>query len=192
MRDLHITVSNKVATYHARDGSIVCGNSDYTIVFTFDDEWESYSQKVARFIWGEKFIDVIFSGDKVTVPVLTNTSLLKVGIYAGEIATTTPAQIPCTLSVICESGGAEEADFEQVNGKIEYRLPIVTQADNGKILKVVNGRWTAANLNPVPIEVASESEMTSLLASAEIGSIYKYVGASGTYESGALYVVEAE
>lgn len=45
--------------------------------------------------------------------------------------------------------------------------------------------------SPLPIEVSTEAEMTALLGTAEIGSVYKYVGESGTYENGALYIVEA-
>ena len=39
---------------------------------------------------------------------------------------------------------------------------------------------------------ATEAEMTALLTSGEVGGVYKYVGTSGTYENGALYVLEAE
>lgn len=46
--------------------------------------------------------------------------------------------------------------------------------------------------SPLPIEVATEEEMNSLLETAEIGDIYKYTGETGTYENGALYVVEEE
>ena len=45
--------------------------------------------------------------------------------------------------------------------------------------------------SPLPIEIPTESEMTALLATADIGSVYKYAGTTGTYENGALYVVEA-
>lgn len=41
-----------------------------------------------------------------------------------------------------------------------------------------------------PIDVATEEEMTSLLATADVGTIYKYTGDSGTYENGAFYMVE--
>ena len=44
--------------------------------------------------------------------------------------------------------------------------------------------------NPLPIKVATESAMNALLATAEVGSVYKYIGTTGTYENGALYVVE--
>lgn len=46
--------------------------------------------------------------------------------------------------------------------------------------------------NPLPIEVATEAEMNALLEAAEVGSVYKYTGETGTYENGALYMVEEE
>ena len=110
MRNLHITVSNKVATYLNRDGSIVCGNSDYQITFAFDDEWSDYTSKTARFIWNDKYTDVTFSGSSVTVPKIIKTHLLKVGVYAGELSTTTAAEIPCIFSVLCENATAGSED----------------------------------------------------------------------------------
>lgn len=44
----------------------------------------------------------------------------------------------------------------------------------------------------IPIEVSTEAEMTVLLESGEVGGVYKYTGTTGTYENGALYVLEAE
>ena len=103
MRNLHITVSNRVATYLARDGDIVCDNSDYQITFIFDAEWDSYESKTARFIWNDKYVDVVFTGTTVTVPIISQTKSLKVGVYAGKLTTTTCAKIPCVWSVLCEN-----------------------------------------------------------------------------------------
>lgn len=58
--------------------------------------------------------------------------------------------------------------------------------------KVVVDVESGAGGNGMPIMVYSETEMTALLSSAQIGSIYKYMGATGTYENGALYVVAEE
>lgn len=41
----------------------------------------------------------------------------------------------------------------------------------------------------VPIEVSTEVEMTALLTSGEVGGVYRYVGTTGTYENGALYLL---
>lgn len=46
--------------------------------------------------------------------------------------------------------------------------------------------------SPLPVEVSTEAEMTALLESGEVGGVYKYTGTTGTYENGALYVLEEE
>ena len=101
MRDLHISVNDKIAKFTTRDGYIVCGNSDYRIKFAFDSEWEEYPNRTARFIWNGQHKDVEFTGDTVTVPILSNTKQLIVGVYADDISTTAVV-IPCVLSVLCE------------------------------------------------------------------------------------------
>lgn len=105
MKTLHINVSDKIATYRQRDGLIVCGNSDYQIQFTFDSEWDTHTQKTARFIWAGQYVDVDFEGDVCPVPIIQSAEQLLVGVYAGELSTTTPAFIDCKKSILCE--GAE-------------------------------------------------------------------------------------
>ena len=48
MPEIKIDITNKVA---AQIGTavIVCGNDDYTVSFTFDNEWGAYQEKTARF-----------------------------------------------------------------------------------------------------------------------------------------------
>lgn len=41
------------------------------------------------------------------------------------------------------------------------------------------------------IEVPTEAGMTALLTSGKVGSVCKYTGTTGTYENGALYLLEA-
>ena len=101
---MHVTVANKVATYNRRDGSIVCGNSDYQIQFVFDSEWDAHELKTARFLYNSHAVDVPFEGDTVAVPILRNTVLLSVGVLAGDLQTTTAATIPCIKSILCQDG----------------------------------------------------------------------------------------
>lgn len=104
MKTLHISVNDKIATYNKRDGKIVCGNSDYQIEFTFDSEWDNATNKKARFIWNGQHEDVDIDENNIaTIPVLSNTKQLIVGVYADEISTTAVV-IPCVLSVLCEGG----------------------------------------------------------------------------------------
>ena len=42
----------------------------------------------------------------------------------------------------------------------------------------------------LPINVSTETDMNALLESGVVGAVYKYTGATGTYESGAYYVLE--
>lgn len=104
MPDVKITIADKIAT--AQDAPvIICGNSDYTATFTFDAEWAGYRIKTARFVYqsrGEMHSqDVPFEGDTVAVPVLAGVQEVLVGVYAGDLHTTTPARIPCERSILC-------------------------------------------------------------------------------------------
>lgn len=109
MKTLHISISDKIATYRQRDGEIVCGNSDYQIEFTFDAEWASYSTKTARFIVNGRYEDVEFTGTTCPVPIITNATEVMVGVYAGNLCTTTPATISCKLSILCPNIPAASA-----------------------------------------------------------------------------------
>ena len=103
MKILHVTVRDKIATYHKRDGDIVCGNSDYVIEFDFDSEWDAYSEKKARFIWNGKHFDQAFTGTTCPVPTIKNATSCSVGVFAGDLSTTTPATIGCRISILCQS-----------------------------------------------------------------------------------------
>lgn len=100
---LHIGIANKIATYQNRDGYIVCGNSDYQIQFTFDSEWDAYAEKTARFKWNGEHYDVDFSGDTCDVPIIRDTDSVEVGVFAGDLETTTAAKIGCLRSILCGS-----------------------------------------------------------------------------------------
>lgn len=97
----HISVANKVATYSLRDGPIVCGNSGYKIKFTFDDEWADHNEKTACFIWNNQRVEVNFTGDECRVPVLSNTTLCEIGVYAGDLLATTTVKVECKRSIRC-------------------------------------------------------------------------------------------
>lgn len=101
MKTLHISVLNKVATYQHRDGDIICGNSNYQVQFAFDSEWDAYPEKTARFIWNGEAYDKDFTGDTCVVPIISGASSVEVGVYAGDLRTTTPAVIFCQRSILC-------------------------------------------------------------------------------------------
>ena len=102
MPNISITVKNKVA--RADRAIIVCDNSDYTAVFDFDAEWDAYTTKTARFVYGGKYTDVVFTGNECSIPVIQDPRSLSVGVYAGDLHTTTPAYISCVPSILFGNG----------------------------------------------------------------------------------------
>lgn len=118
---------------------IVCGNSDYTIEFTFDDEWTSATLKTARFLYVQagvaKYQDLIFTGSVVSVPVLSEVSEVMIGVYAGDLRTSTPARIPCERSILCGTGVEYEAPDPDVYNQIMVEVnTLVSQAINHQIV----------------------------------------------------------
>lgn len=152
---IKINIANKRPTV---DGTpiIVCGNSDYTIEFTFDAEWTAAGIKTARFVYFSKgkvkHQDVNFTGNTVAVPIISNTTQVKVGVYAGELRTTTPAVIPCDLSILCGSG--------------EPAIP--TPEEDARIMQLLNMAHEAATYSAPPIvESANGSSPVALINSAD-------------------------
>lgn len=105
-----IEVTEKVAAVSGTP-VIVCGNSDYTVVFAFDSEWDAFIAKTARFTYCKngvfRYEDVLFEGDSVSVPVLRDVDEIAIGVYAGDLHTTTPARVPCAR---CITDGAPVHD----------------------------------------------------------------------------------
>ena len=108
MKEITVAVQNKIAK-QTNNVVYVCGNSDYAIKFTFDEEWNGLETKTARFIWNGQFEEVVFSGDTCPVPVISNTYSFEVGVYAGNLRTTTPAYVSAKKSILCGDNSPREA-----------------------------------------------------------------------------------
>ena len=101
-KTINVSVQNKIA---AADGTIyIGGNSDYLVEFDFDREWDAFEHKTARFIHGTTYTDQVFSGNLCPVPVLYNVTSFRLGVFAGELSTTTPATVYAKKSILCGSG----------------------------------------------------------------------------------------
>ena len=124
MDKIIISVVDKIATNVTPGNIIICGNGDYTITFEFDEEWEKHPDRVARFIYecnGRScFQDVAFTGRVVTVPVLSNLDLVQVGVYSGDLCTTTAAKIVCGRSIRC--GDTQEALPEEYGESLQAQI----------------------------------------------------------------------
>ena len=100
MPDIHITVRERIAQADG-DPEIVCGNSDYTAVFDFDTEWDAFRARILRAVWRDNVTgqiiheDTLFTGNTAVIPPVWRTCQVLLGVYAGDICTTTAARVPC-------------------------------------------------------------------------------------------------
>ena len=98
-----IEIKDKIATYESPE-PIVCGNANYVIDFVFDEEWTEHDIKTAIFIVNGQATEQVFSGTECPVPVIQNTLIAWVGVFAGTIndgtlSTSTPALVKCVPCV---------------------------------------------------------------------------------------------
>ena len=112
---IDIAVKDKIVQLVNLKQYIVCGNSDYTINFLFDDEWNDHVAKTARFVWGSEVAEVAFTGTKCPCPIITDTITVKIGVYAGDLESTTPAYVMCRSSILCGSGGHKDPSLDVYN-----------------------------------------------------------------------------
>lgn len=179
MPNIKIEVKNKIAR---GDGTrVVCDNSDYVAHFAFDAEWDAYDTKTARFVSCGKYTDVVFSGNECAVPVMQDTRAVTVGVFAGDLHTTTPAYFACVPSILC-GGGVPADPAPEVYAQIMELLNNI--ADGGKPatterLGVVqigeNLKITAEGVLSVDTATEVEQDNTKPITSAavhtEIGNI---------------------
>lgn len=151
---LHVNIADKIATYQKRDGVIVCGNDDYQIKFTFDDEWAEHDKKFARFLWLGDYYDQEIEGDTCDVPVIKGADAVEIGVYAGDLETTTGAEIPCLRSILCK-GGAPHPETGQ-----HYSNEAVAAAESAK----------ASETSAKASEISSAESATTATEQAEIAT----------------------
>lgn len=164
MITINITVSDCRATLQGTP-TIVCGNKEkYSVKFAFDSEWGADTAKTARFVWvaGGKLqhTDVIFTGDTAEVPQLVGTNEVKVGVFEGDLQTTTPARIYCEKSIRCYGG--EPA--EETPGQYDHIMTLYNQA-----LEQQAAAESAANTARVAAQAAtaSQSKVEAIVAGNE-------------------------
>lgn len=193
MSIISVRVTNKVPRL-INQAKIVCNNSDYQIVFSFDSEWSEFTTKTARFIWNGEYADVSFTGNTVAVPMLQNTTGVYVGLYAGDLHTTEAMYIPCEPSIICKGGTEAEAP-----GPIERGLPAGGSA--GQVLSKASGEsydveWmdpaagggSSVTVDAELIEGSENPVQSKVIQSALAGKVGIGAISLGVYTDGLIYV----
>lgn len=111
MPTIDIIIRNKTASA-VNPPCIVCGNSDYNVKFDFDDEWQAHNNKIGVFAYnrcGEwQSEKVLFEGDTCPVPALHGVRSVWIGVTAGDVRTSTPADVPCRMGATDFSGASEK------------------------------------------------------------------------------------
>ena len=103
MKTFEISVKDKIAAL-TNDAMYVCGNSDYVVNFHFDAEWDAYDTKTARFAYKGTYQDQVFQGTECSVPIIHDAHIIMVGVFAGNLHTTTAACIGAKRSILSGSG----------------------------------------------------------------------------------------
>lgn len=157
-KTINVSVQNKIAM---ADGTIyICGNSDYTVEFDFDREWDAYEYKTARFQYGTSHIDILFAGNQCPVPILSNLYDFKIGVFAGDLSTTTPATVYAKKSILC-SGGSPQAPSMDVYHQILALLNDLDITSEEEIQAMIEE--SLAEHPGVAGEVATDEEILALL-----------------------------
>lgn len=132
---INVSVENKIAT-KTDDTEYVCGNSVYVAKFAFDSEWDAYDTKTARFSYNGSYIDIVFTGTECHIPIISDTYFFNIGVYAGNLHTTTPARVPCKKSILCDTGFPADPP-DDVYNQIMAKLNSLGSADPEAIAKAV-------------------------------------------------------
>lgn len=83
----------------------VCGNTDYRVAFDLDEDWEGIEAKTARFRASDgTVIDTPFTGSTCTFPKIMDAYRVDVGVFAGNLKTTTNAVVECERSALSSDG----------------------------------------------------------------------------------------
>ena len=78
-------------------------NNFYTVTFHFDDEWFE-RQKTARFITGDKYVDIVIANDTCTFPYDAMGPITQIGVFSGKLRTTTSAYVSFAPSILSKQG----------------------------------------------------------------------------------------
>lgn len=100
---------------------IVCGNSNYHIKFTFDEEWSKVSKKLAMFEVLDKTILLEFEGDTIDVPAMPNANCFMLALTCspkdGQSLMTNVIKIPLEQNKLGENV-VVKSPFESYYAKI--------------------------------------------------------------------------
>jgi len=136
MPEIKIKIRDKRA---GGTGTIICGNSDYTVVWDLDEEWTPYDTKTMRVNLADgTYQDVVFTGNTAVLPVLSTPGWASVGLYAGDLHTSRAADLR-VLPSVTTPGGAPADPPESVYDQLMELIRGMGGASEEDIAKAVAG-----------------------------------------------------
>ena len=153
MPEIVVTVKNKMAV---GDGSvIVCNNSDYVVRFALDSEWDALALRTMRIVYDSyTHTDIAFSGDTVALPTIIDRTSIGIGLYSGDIHTSTCAMFDCERSVMGQNSHAVAPPSSDVYNEI------VEMINDGR-LKGDNGADGTNGADGAPGKDGSDATVTA-------------------------------
>ena len=153
MPTIDIIIRNKTASA-VNPPCIVCGNSDYNVKFNFDEEWQAHNNKIGVFAYnrcGEwQSEKVLFEGDTCPVPALHGVRSVWIGVTAGDVRTSTPADVPCRMGATDFSDTTEKPSADvwgQILAKLDELQTEIDEIKEGEVWEKICQVTTTENVS---------------------------------------------
>lgn len=125
METIEIMVRNKVPRFKKDSAkSIITWNTGYVINFDFDEEWGH--TKTLRVVndKGKIIQDIVFEGNSVELPKIADTAHIGIGVFSGDLTSTTKLILACRKSILEDDGAPlppSEDVYNQVIGILDEK-----------------------------------------------------------------------
>ena len=139
MVELHIKIRKRIARL-AYGENFVSYNEGYKIIFDFDKEWDSIGNKIARFIFGENYIDCPINGNEVEIPLIKNADTLEIGVYSDNLYTTTAVKFKVLKSI---------KDEEKIEILVPEAYPEIEELDDEDLIRVYDKSEEKIGISPL-------------------------------------------
>lgn len=140
MKEITVKITNKIAVCPKR--YLISANSDYSVNFEFDDEWNEDDVKTARILFGDKMYDIPFIKKAVQLPKIPYCSEISIGVYTPELASTF-APLGCIIS--CADSSAQNI-YEFTQSQYDSLVSIINAEKNKVVIKDVTFDEVYSNL----------------------------------------------
>lgn len=118
-------------------------NKGYEAHFIFDEEWDGLV-KTARFVNGNKHIDVVLENDSCEFPIDIMGAVVEVGVFAGDLKSTTSSYVIFLPSILEHFGIPADPPPE-----IYMQIIRMLQEIKDKSSSITFKSWTAVDAEGV-------------------------------------------